>query len=82
MVGYSETFKAYRLMDLDTKKIVISRDVIFIEGRYKNSNEIQGDVIMLDTEDIAAEFTEEDINPNTAAEGSAAEVINDALPVR
>lgn len=33
MIGYSEESKAYRLFDPKTKKVIISRDVIFIEHR-------------------------------------------------
>jgi len=38
MVGYSETSKAYRLFDPETRKILLSRDVHFIERNYMKMN--------------------------------------------
>jgi len=34
-VGYSEQSKAFRLLDKETSKIIISRDVIFLDGEQK-----------------------------------------------
>ena len=43
-LGYSEESKAYRLMDKQSKKIVISRDVIFNENDHiKSSVHINAD---------------------------------------
>lgn len=36
-IGYAEDFKAYRLYCKTTKKIIISRDVDFMEHDFKNS---------------------------------------------
>lgn len=44
-VGYSDTSKAYRLYCRSTKKIIISRDVTFIENEYENINEKNDDDI-------------------------------------
>jgi hypothetical protein len=34
MMGYSETNKGYRLYDLDSRKIILSRDVVFDETQF------------------------------------------------
>lgn len=34
-VGYSEQLRAFRLLDKETDKIIISRDVTFLEGKQK-----------------------------------------------
>ncbi|RWR98872.1 retrovirus-related Pol polyprotein from transposon TNT 1-94-like protein, partial [Dinothrombium tinctorium] len=40
-LGYSESIKAYRLQEVKTGKLVISRDVIFSENLIMKSNETQ-----------------------------------------
>uniref|UniRef100_W8AUM1 Retrovirus-related Pol polyprotein from transposon TNT 1-94 n=1 Tax=Ceratitis capitata TaxID=7213 RepID=W8AUM1_CERCA len=37
LVGYSDTSKAYRLLDRETKRLIISRDVYFIEKAEQNT---------------------------------------------
>lgn len=37
-MGYCEESKAYRLFDETNHKIVVSRDVIFIESRYQTND--------------------------------------------
>ena len=40
MVGYAETSKGYRLYDKESRKIVINRDVKFIEKNMSNSPDV------------------------------------------
>ena len=41
-VGYSEESKAYRLLDIETNRIKISRDVIVLDGiREKRANSVR-----------------------------------------
>lgn len=47
MVGYSNTSKAYRLMDPVTHKVIISRDVVFMENTFFGS-EKSVDMMSLD----------------------------------
>jgi hypothetical protein len=39
--GYSETYKAYRLYNPITKKLILSRDVKFLENQIWNDSENQ-----------------------------------------
>jgi hypothetical protein len=39
--GYSETTKAYRLYNPITKKLILSRDVQFLENEFWNDSETQ-----------------------------------------
>jgi hypothetical protein len=40
-IGYSETCKAYRLYNPITKKLILSRDVKFLENQFWNDSENQ-----------------------------------------
>lgn len=71
MVGYSETSKAYRLMDPESKQIHISRDVIFIENERCTTNEVNvGEmsnnnfVYVLDTVSTVQVTTENSMDSN------------------
>lgn len=48
MVGYSDTSKAYRVFDPVTEKVIVSRDVTFIENKvisYHNNSKINDNTI-------------------------------------
>lgn len=53
LVGYSESSKAYKLYNLVTKKVVVSRDVIFDESKEWNEplGEITKDHIQIINEE-------------------------------
>lgn len=67
-VGYSEQSKAFRLLDKETSKIIISRDVIFLEDNQsqeepedtKESLEIKIDVSDKDKNEDAEIATDEE----------------------
>ncbi|XP_049301969.1 uncharacterized protein LOC105228281 isoform X1 [Bactrocera dorsalis] len=58
MVGYSDMAKAYRLMDPDTRKVIVSRDVIFLEDKYIGSNETSHDIVEFDVGEILPDADE------------------------
>lgn len=43
-VGYSETSKAYRLLNKENKTIIVSRDVGFIENDFNNVCDGENDI--------------------------------------
>jgi len=62
MVGYSETSKAYRLFDPETRKIVLSRDVHFIERNYMKLNIPKIDLTTIeDDKETVIKYGENDI---------------------
>nr|GEZ66420.1 retrovirus-related Pol polyprotein from transposon TNT 1-94 [Tanacetum cinerariifolium] len=67
MVGRSEEFKAYRLIDLTTITVVISRDVVFEEDKQWNwEHKDDGDVLTWENceEIMASSYDEEDTVDN------------------
>lgn len=64
-VGYSETTKGYRLLDTKTKKIIISRDVVFLE----NSIMRKFTTVSLTDKDLTNNLTD----PNTCSESSGSQ---------
>ncbi|KAG5868570.1 hypothetical protein JTB14_035037 [Gonioctena quinquepunctata] len=84
-VGYEEGSNAYRLLEKKTNKIVISRDVHFIENCHNNSiyinekeNEKEKANVQKNKKENEVEFYLEDNNKNdTAEEGNNFEIEND-----
>lgn len=76
-VGYSETTKGYRCVDPATKKIVISRDIVFMENEVNN-------VIAFDSDDIVSVGeTQTNASASTSESGEAVtESIPATVPVR
>ena len=59
-LGYSNTYKAYRLYDEVNKKFIVSRDVIFLESS-KDDNVVERQLDRLDRFANAKSFQEFDI---------------------
>lgn len=71
---YADNSKAYRLYDMNTRKIVISRDVIFMEDRM---NEIDADKMKNSKQDFARSLIDDDVKNDDLAEIS--EPVNDIV---
>lgn len=79
LLGYCAESKAYRLYDQKARKLIVSRDVIFIEDKSSgqvianqnsNSNFVYLPVVNADTSDLrASNETGDDITPSGVNEG-------------
>ncbi|CAD7003740.1 unnamed protein product [Ceratitis capitata] len=78
MVGYSDVSKAYRLYDPASKRVIVCRDVIFIDGAYVPHEQNPNDIVTFDAEDIVNE-AEPSIAEDTSGDY---EVNSDLQPTR
>jgi transposase InsO family protein len=65
LVGYCAESKAYRLIDKQSNKLIISRDVIFIETESKDKQQKH---MFVDIEEEEAAFSEEEATSSEASE--------------
>lgn len=94
LVGYSDESKAYRLLDVTTSQIIISRDVRFIEDEHgiptevmiqspSNTNgETLNEVDFCDLLDSDTEIEKVTVNPNVVNENEVHEVPNSSTSQR
>ncbi|KAK9687514.1 hypothetical protein QE152_g36203 [Popillia japonica] len=69
-VGYSDSTKGYRCLDPTTNEVITSRDVIFLETKPANVEEIE-DVQSILTDSLSnEENNENEEDPNDASNGS------------
>lgn len=77
LVGYAEETKAFRLLNTDTNKIIISRDVKFVESQNLSVNSLVDDgnssdnmvnvpIPVLDSEKVSPQELEEEEEDNTS----------------
>jgi transposase InsO family protein len=79
-VGYSSQSKAYRLYNPETKKIIISRDVIFLESSRHGSNTTATQAEAHASPEVVVEGQGSHIQPSPSASGGPdpePEVVND-----
>lgn len=77
LVGYSEEAKAYRLYDLETKKIIKSRDVQFLEQVNISNNNNQFDCFVIEKPKVVIESGGED----DKRESISSDVVNSDEPI-
>lgn len=75
MIGYSEQAKAYRFYEEDSRKVHVSRDVIFIEGKYCTDEQQQdGPHIFLFDDFLNASESDKNYDSQEAADVPQSEV--------
>lgn len=62
MVGYSDTSKAYRLYNPASKRVIVSRDVIFMEHSYVGSKDAVFDIITYDAGQVECLGTKNELD--------------------
>ncbi|KAK3038207.1 hypothetical protein RJ639_029647 [Escallonia herrerae] len=68
-VGYAENSKAYRLLDLESNVIVESRDVEFIEDKFKSDSDFSAPTISLEIDsNVGSSRENESVVPNNTTE--------------
>ncbi|KAK2999658.1 hypothetical protein RJ639_023446 [Escallonia herrerae] len=68
-VGYAKNSKAYRLLDLESNVIVESRDVEFIEDKFKSDSDFSAPTISLEIDlNVGSSRENESVVPNNTTE--------------